>query len=226
MNQKLIDQYRTLRAKEPTMPAKWALSWAKGKLKLDVLRRAYQFPKMLWSDENYEFDLGYGLTAKVELKYDDCCDAPWDMQDLYAKPVDDRHLCFGHQGNPAPGYRVLETHRHTYWVYPFEDAVREAYRQLAHAKYGRAEKWERARYYAQQEYDYLRRYVTDQWCYVGYVVALYRDGKELVSDSLWGIDSQEYATELALECMDHLHEQVRHEDKERERWAERDVLTV
>lgn len=61
---------------------------------------------------------------------------------------------------------------------------------------------------AKADFEYLKAWCDDQWCYVGVVVTASREGVELGSASLWGIESNagdyllDVANELAPEALE------------------------
>jgi hypothetical protein len=143
-----------------------------------------------------------GLRFRVHIDQDDSGDAPWEREDGHG-PVRD---CYHPHGNPTKraGERVLHSDRGTYWLYDWQAAC----------KLAREDKWDAAPYdghegrierAVQADFDRLRRWLNNDWYYVGVCVAVIdEDGKTLTDPydhALWGIeaDSKDYIAETALE---------------------------
>lgn len=137
-----------------------------------------------------------GLRFRVHIEHDDDADAPWDREDGHG-PVLIRHAV-----DKKPGERILHQDRGTYWLYDWQEACVIA----------RRDGWgpdgiEEA---VQADFDRLRRWLNDDWCYVGVCVTVEGEDGEPVPDkyahALWGIESdctdyiEEVAKELAGEC--------------------------
>ncbi len=153
-----------------------------------------------------------GLTFRVAHEHDTDHGHPWDESDCHG-PVREVKANFTGYMTKRPGERILTEHFNRYgWVYDIAGALRIAERDgwgltdecLAKltARLGRTPTAREVRAEAVElDYDNLRRYLNDQWCYVGVVVTLLDvEGNDThLSESLWGIesDSGDYLDEVA-----------------------------
>lgn len=120
------------------------------------------------------------------------------------------------EGDKAPGERILYlgNSREYTFIYDWAQTMRIAKRDgwgCGTASHTHATPGERVACAVQADFDLLRGWITDQWCWVGVVVSIhYRDadGREQTIDdhaeSLWGIDSlneNEYLRDVANELL-------------------------
>lgn len=142
----------------------------------------------------------HGFTLTATLEYDDFCEAPWEREDGHG-PVSGWE-----RRDKLPGEMILNEDRHGFKrFYDFQEAVRIAKRDGWDAPpYGDGTPGERAHRAALADFNRLRDWCNDEWCYVGVVVTAYREGIELGRASLWGIESDagDYLTEVANELLD------------------------
>jgi hypothetical protein len=145
-----------------------------------------------------------GVTFRVRLGNDDVQDAPWDRSDGHG-PV--RRI--RSRDHKAPGERILAENRGYCWVYDWQAACKMARKDGWNAApFDAPHRIERA---VQADFDYLRRWLTDDWCYIGVVVERLDDEGSAVADSaLWGIesDAHDYISEVANELADELLAEV------------------
>lgn len=148
-----------------------------------------------------------GFTLEASLEYDHHHEAPWEAEDGHG-PVTGWE-----RRDKAPGEMVLSEGRHGLErFYDFQQAVKIAKR----------EGWRvtgdndltpkaRAANAALADFYRLRDWCNDEWCYVGVVVTASREGLELGSASLWGIESDagDYLTEIANELIDEAMEEAK-----------------
>lgn len=160
-----------------------------------------------------------GLTFRVSIPYDDGHGAPWEECDGHGPVSDWRRNGWSRYPEKAPGERVIASDRGSYRYYNVAEATRIAKRdgwglgdadmaKLA-ANLGRAPtRGEVAAAAVEHDFDYLRRWCTDQWHYVGVVVTLLdSEGDEThESESLWGIESE--ATDCIAETAQELAERI------------------
>ena len=178
----------------------------------------------------------HGLTFHVRLLVDDDREPPWQREEGHG-PV---RQCRS-RDDKRPGERILAgDHRNGYWLYDWQAACRLARKDGWNAEpYGAPNRIERS---VQADFDYLRRWLDDQWCYIGVVVELVdADGETVGDESLWGIESDAYdcITDTAYDLADALARQhgclpeqcsaawraALHEARECRHWAARDVVT-
>jgi hypothetical protein len=128
--------------------------------------------------------------------------APWDNEDGHG-PVSDWTT-----RAKAPGEMVLCEYRRSRRYYDFAAAVRLARRDGWNAAPyyppGEETLGQRAHKAALADFDRLRRWCSDDWCYVGAKVELVDEDDEPMpdfSEALWGIESDagDYFTEVAHE---------------------------
>ncbi len=164
-----------------------------------------------------------GLTFRVSIPYDDCAGAPWE-DDYGHGPVSDwRHSAYSCYPEKAPGERVLASDHGSYLYYDVAEATRIAkldgwslpaanMAKLA-ARLGREPtRGEIAAAAVELDFDFLRRWCSEQWHYVGVVVTLLdSEGDETnESASLWRIESEstECIAEVAKELAEEIAERV------------------
>jgi len=176
---------------------------------------------------------GFTLTATIHA--DDDCLAPWKRYDGHG-PVTGWE-----RRSKAAGELVLNSDRDGHRFYDFAEACRIARRDGWGVKGGQLE-GETARAYAARaaraDYDRLRAWCNDEWCYVGVIIELRRNGVTVSDDSCWGIETfKDYHLEWTAEQLTYMvnadrKERAesaiakRKENKERIFWACRDVVTA
>jgi hypothetical protein len=193
-------------------------------------------------EEIFTIDEAPGRRFRVHVVDDDTNEAPWERHDGHG-PV--RHV-YSYHSRPEkrPGERVMHSNRGDHWLYDWQAACKLAREDGWNAKpYDAPGQIERA---VQADFDYLRRWLSDDWRYIGVCVELLDDEGEPVTErydyALWGIESDaddyigEVAKELAGECANAegiTTKQRRaawlsalHELRESRHWAARDVLTT
>ncbi len=120
-----------------------------------------------------------GHTIGVTWHYDQDSEAPWKTDDGHG-PVSEWT-----SREKLPGERVLASDHRQNLYYDFAEAIRIAKRDGWDAKPYGGTKGEKANRAAEADFEYLRRYCADLWCFVGRIVTV--DGHEI--DSCWGYDS-------------------------------------
>lgn len=150
-----------------------------------------------------------GVRFRVHIEHDDDSDAPWDREDGHGPVRTDsnwRHWQPQKQPQKRPGERVLHRNRGCVWLYDWQAACKLARSDGWNAKpYDAPYRIERA---VQNDFDRLRRWLSDDWWYIGVcVVPLDADGCDIGSKydhALWGIESDAcgYLTEVANELAD------------------------
>lgn len=138
---------------------------------------------------------GFTITARIER--DDHADAPWDAEDGHG-PVS----AWLDKRCKRPGQMILHEDRGRARFYDFEEAVKIAKRDGWDAPpFGEGTAGERADRAVRADFERLRRWCADEWCYVAVVLAVSRNGVTLDewAASLWGIESDagEYLSEVA-----------------------------
>jgi hypothetical protein len=152
---------------------------------------------MLFNDDTFNHD---GRKFKVTFPHDDTLIEPWKEFDGHG-PVSEWT-----RRAKASGELVLVSDRGMHRYYDFAEAVKIAKRDGWDAKpYSDTEtRGQKAAKAAMADYNHLRRYLTDQWHYVGCVVQLVDDSGNDIdeSESLWGIESDDYEglESVAHEC--------------------------
>lgn len=142
-----------------------------------------------------------GFTLTARLVADDDTTPPWDREEGHG-PVSDWT-----GRSKAPGERILNESRGRYRYYDAAEATRIAKRDGWDAPpYGTGTKGERAARAVAADFDRLRRWCADAWCYVGVVLSVSWRGilLEEHAASLWGIESDcgDYLTDVANELAD------------------------
>lgn len=141
----------------------------------------------------------FEVTARVE--YDDNTGAPWEEHDGHGPVSDwtgrDKH----------PGERVLtDDNRGWRRYYDIQEATKIARRDGWDAPpYGEGTAGQRAARAVEVDFRRLRDWCRDEWCWVGVVLSVSRNGVVLdkYAASLWGIesDAEEYLAEVANELL-------------------------
>lgn len=172
-----------------------------------------------------KFEQG-GKTFKVEFPRDEFPGAPWKEEDGHGPVSDWRREPRWRDYLPKArgGEMILCREGGDYLTYDFCEAVKIARRdgwgfpgmteddrktmrpgQIAHRA-------------ALADFDHLRRWCNDEWCYIGVVVTLLdEDGEDAdETESLWGIesDSEDYLETVAHELADEILARVREEENE------------
>lgn len=156
---------------------------------------------MLYDGDTFEHR---GLTFRVEFPHDEWHGAPWEECDGHG-PVSDWT-----SRAKRPGELILATDRHAYRYYDFQAAVALAKSDGWNAKpydVPGETRGQRAAKAAVADFEFLRRWCNDDWCYVGVVVTLLdAEGEDVDGRSIWGIDSgsRDYLTDTAHELADEL----------------------
>lgn len=147
---------------------------------------------MLYDGDIFELD---GRRFRVRFPYDEDSTAPWDDCDGHGTV---RQVRFGYYDRTPKraGELVLYAERGAAILYDYEEACRIARKDGWGSKNCKPEmsKRQKAATAARDDYNFLRGWCNDLWCYVGVVVSLLDDeGDEMDQRSLWRIESDDYA---------------------------------
>jgi hypothetical protein len=146
-----------------------------------------------------------GRSFEATVERDDSQDTPWDSEDGHG-PVTGWET-----RDKRPGELVLASHRRGRRFYDFQEACRIARKDGWDAppyKTGTAR--QRAARAAMADFEYLRGWCNDDWCYVGVIVrplcACCGTPDDSRAESLWGIESNagDYLKEVAFELADQI----------------------
>ena len=124
--------------------------------------------------DTFSIDDAPGYTFKLRIEFDDDADPPWERSDGHG-PVRSIRTLYGlrHQGLKRPGERVMDNGRGDYWLYDWQKACRLAREGGWNAKpYDAPNRIERA---VQADFDFLQRWLRDDWWYVGVCVQMLDD---------------------------------------------------
>jgi hypothetical protein len=159
-----------------------------------------------------------GLTFRVTVEHDSDHGAPWEECEGHG-PVSEFRRHYRGDTDKRPGEVVLHSDGRSSIFYDWQEATRIAKRdgwglgdaemeKLA-AKLKRAPtRGEIVAEAVRRDFDYLRRWCSNDWYYVGVIVTLLdADGDEThESESLWGIESEstDYLAEVAKELADEI----------------------
>ena len=174
-----------------------------------------------------------GYSALVQIERDDDIGEPWKKFDGHG-PVSGWE-----SRSKRPGELVLNEDHGSKRFYDFAEAVKIARRDGWDTKpYSTGTPCERAHRAAMADYENLRDWCNDEWHYIGVIVKVYRNGAEIASDSLWGIEDygdywQEVARDMITSAVDaDIADRKKaaalkaKETRERNHWACRDVVTA
>jgi len=144
------------------------------------------------------------LTVTATIQQDFHAESPWDASDGHGAVSDWTKRA------KQPGELVLADHRGYKRFYDFAGACRTAladgWNAAPYEIPGETPR-QRAARAARADFEFLRGWCNDEWHYCGVIVSIARDGEELASASLWGIESNagdylaDTAEELAAEAM-------------------------
>lgn len=142
-----------------------------------------------------------GVRFKVEIKPDDCSDAPWQREDGHGPVRLAHNWRTGWRSPKFPGERILHEARGTAWFYDWQAACKLARKDGWNVEpFDAPNRIERA---VQADFDRLRRWLSNDWCYVGVIVTeVSGEGY----NALWGIESDagDYLDEVVEELVDEL----------------------
>lgn len=138
-------------------------------------------------NEAYKTDtlVQHGKTYRVDWFHDYDAGAPWENSDCHG-PVSE----WTRRGK-KPSEMILHSDRGAHRFYDFAQAVKLARRDGWNtAPYDWPSKGAQAAAAALVDFEYLRRWCTDQWHYCGIVVTLLDDeGEDTdITSSLWGVE--------------------------------------
>jgi hypothetical protein len=141
---------------------------------------------------------GFTITARVE--QDDQMGEPWKEHDGHGVVSE------WTTRSKRPGERVLCEDRGSYRYYDVQASLEIAKRDGWDAEpYKTGTAKERAARAVERDFQFLRDWCRDEWCWVGVVLSVSKGGIELdeYAASLWGIESSagEYLTEVANELL-------------------------
>lgn len=177
---------------------------------------------MLFDDDTFKQG---GKTFKVEFPRDEFHGAPWKEEDGHG-PVSDWRRKPGWRDDPpkSPGEMILCRDRSDYLTYDFCEAVKIARRDdwgfpgMTEEDRKTMRPGQIAHRAALADFDHLRRWCNEAWCYVGVVVTLLgEDGEDTdETESLWGVesDSEDYLETVAHELAGEILARVRKEENE------------
>lgn len=130
------------------------------------------------ADGEARYELGNGLYAIVKLEYDDHYDPPWENSDAHGVVSDWENR------EEYDRRWVLNQDRGDYRYYDWRETLKIAKRDGWGTRNGDLMGAVR------RDFEYLRGWCNDDWCYVGLIVELYDADDNLIEeDSCWGYES-------------------------------------
>ena len=182
----------------------------------------------------------YGIAVKIEYFYDSDRGRPWENCDGHGA----MRSAYSYYGKPdkRPGEVLIDCGRGHYWIYDWQESTRIAKRDgwgIANPPAGLTKK-QVTQLAVQQDFDFLRGWLNDEWQYVGIIcTVLDSDGEETEkTDSCWGFETlNDYHETAGKEMAETLAESVHkskldnwraalHEARNWKYWASRDVVTI
>lgn len=156
-------------------------------------------PERLYDGDTFVVD---GKTFRVNFPDDDIGDPPWERDDTHG-PVSEWAV-----RDKKPGELVLWGDALARQYYDMRAAVK-----LARTEWGHKTR-KAAAEAAQEDYERLRRWCNDLWNYVGVVVTLVKDGKDVDDEACWGFesDSPDYLTETAYNHAKEILHRISHQN--------------
>lgn len=170
-----------------------------------------------------------GVDVQVKYYYDSDSDAPWDNADGHGPVRVGRRNYWDGSTDKRPGERPMNQpeRSESLYLYDWQEACKLATKDGWNTEpYDAPNRVQRA---VQSDFDFLRGWVNDDWCYVGVEVQVLDEGGEPVgdSDSLWGVETyKNYHKEQAKEMAQDLVDAHKREIAERLACEERDIVTV
>lgn len=152
--------------------------------------------------------------------YDDSAELPWDNDCQLDNVVSD--WCYCRYGRPtkAPYERIINSDRGAYLAF-------DTRRYMAIAKEHGCTR-QQAHEQCLAAFERCRRFVDDQWHYIGVIVeCLDEEGEVIGEDSIWGIESdcKEYISETIRDLIEDIGYSLDREHKERSHWEKRGTIT-
>lgn len=171
----------------------------------------------------FEFELE-GVCFEARIYPDDWQRLPWEEECGHG-PV----RCVRSRDEKRPGERPLHNDRGDWWLYDWAEACKMARKDGWNAPpYDAPNRIERA---VQADFDRMRRFLQQDWCYVGIGVALAGDDDasapsdgDFYENAIWGVESDDNA--YLREVAEDLARPLLAEMEEASYWRERDVLTA
>lgn len=157
-----------------------------------------------------------GHTITIQWHYDEDFGPPWKENDGHGTVRESSRR------DKAPGEKELWEDRGHYWFYDYAGAIKLAKKDGWDAPpYKTGTKGEQAQRAVDSDYNYLRRWLHNDWWWCGYVLKI--DGEN--TDSCWGFDSDSIDEETA-RLIDEAKATIDKEHTEKT-WAENhDIQTV
>lgn len=152
-----------------------------------------------------------GFTLRADMVPDDRGQTPWEECEGHGPVSEWRRV---HEGCKSPGELLLHVDNGMAIYYDFAGACKQALAEGWNAKPydipGETKRQQAARA-AKADFEYLKAWCNDRWHYVGVVVTASKEGIELGSASVWGIESTEtdYLCTVANELVPDALEQAR-----------------
>lgn len=164
----------------------------------------------------------HGMTAVIEIHYDEHMGAPWEEHDGHGVVSD------WTTRDKRPGELVLHSYRHSNRYYDFEATtaiakqdgwgLSEEHIAQLEKKLGRKPtKKQIIAESVRRDYEHLRAWCNDEWHWTGYTVEITRDGSELDADSCWGYDDEAYCLSEAISSAEHMLEKLNQDQIREER---------
>lgn len=149
-----------------------------------------------------------GFTFRASIQHDDDAGTPWDNSDGHgpvtgwerrAKLPGELVLC---DDNPS-GLRSNTARRFYDYQEACRIALRDGWNAAPYDVEGETPR-QRAAKAARADYEFLRGWCNNEWSYIGIIVTAFRNGIELGSASVWGIESNagEYLRDTANELLE------------------------
>lgn len=160
--------------------------------------------------------------GKITFEQADFTEAPWSRSDCHGPVRKSNNAHNEYRSDKKPGERPLNrASRNEYqYYYDWQGAMK-----IAHTDWGFESKVKALRA-VQADFDYLRQWVNDEWCYV-FITVTY----EGETDNIGGVETYENyhlecANKMLADLIARVDAQKAKESNEREYWNSRDVCTI
>lgn len=145
-----------------------------------------------------------GYTIRISIHRDEHMGPPWKEHDGHGIVSDREHR------DKRPGEIILHSDRQSKWFYDFAGTMAIAKRDgwgLSEENIAKLEKQlgrkptkgDVLHAAAMRDYEHLKGWCNDEWCWVGYTTEIETpDGETIEGDSCWGYDDEKYMLEEAI----------------------------
>ena len=172
--------------------------------------------------DNETMDLGNGYKAEIEIFQDEFMGEPWKEHDGHGVVSE------WETRSKAPYERILCSDRNSHRFYDVQETMKIAIRDGWDAPpYQQGTKGEQAARAVARDFESLRAWCNDEWCWVTSHVTVTRNDQEVGEDYLGGVEScGDYWKEEGERMAREIVKQDKAERRERKACEQRDIVTA